>query len=363
MQVFIGSSSEQVHLVHWLTAFMRKHYSGDLEPVPWTAYWQGGVYTLEHLDRIAEETDAAFLFFTADDKTWYREQERHEPRDNLVFESGLFFAEHDRRRVQILVPKYPSGDTRRVALPSDLNGLTVNYFQWTDKPPEYGDLPHIAKQACDAILAMGPRTRLPQTLTFLRDRGDIENVSALVGSFRTVLNDGIAKLAEATSAKEIDILVSYRVGDFHRSLNDYRKRAGGRLRVCFADMWDQDLLKIYQRKYTDRTQEHIQNALCDSVAGLVGASDFDIQDGKLHSVKPKVQPTIAYDVRLTSQRITYSLYRVDGTVFVVPLDMKTSQNPAPLAWMFAKETAPHTYKHYADEYELMFKESRCVFSS
>jgi hypothetical protein len=82
-RVFIGSSGEQRKLVEWLTAFIRKNYSDRLEPVPWTIPWPGGRFTFEHLTRVVEETDASILFWTADDKTWYRSAERHEPREFL----------------------------------------------------------------------------------------------------------------------------------------------------------------------------------------------------------------------------------------------------------------------------------------
>jgi predicted nucleotide-binding protein len=63
--------------------------------------WPGGRFTLENLLRFVDNTDAAILFWTADDKTWYRETQRFEPRDNLLFEAGLFIAAHGRDRTQL----------------------------------------------------------------------------------------------------------------------------------------------------------------------------------------------------------------------------------------------------------------------
>jgi predicted nucleotide-binding protein len=134
-RVFIGSSGEQVRLVEWLTAFIASNYAGRLEPVPWTIPWPGGLFTLEHLLKVVEETDASILFWTADDKTWYRNTERQQPRDNLVFEAGLFLAAHGRDRTQLLLPTYASSDARKdVAVPSDVLGLTWNGFAWSDGP-------------------------------------------------------------------------------------------------------------------------------------------------------------------------------------------------------------------------------------
>src|SRR5262245_60106131 len=113
MRIFIGSSTEFRRQVESLTAYILRSYSGRLEPVPWTLSWKGGKFPREQLKTFVEETDAAILFLTAEDKTWYRQTERHEPRDNLVFEAGLFFAEHGRERTQLLVPNYAADDPKK----------------------------------------------------------------------------------------------------------------------------------------------------------------------------------------------------------------------------------------------------------
>src|SRR5215216_4819297 len=158
MKVFIGSSGEQRRLVDWLTAFIRKEYWGRIAPVPWTIPWPGGQYVLENLLGFIERTDAAILFWTADDKTWYRNTERHEPRDNLVFEAGLFIAAHGRERTQLMVPGYADNDPRKnVAIPSDVAGMTWNGYAWDDGAVEATGLPNTARDVCDRLLALGPR--------------------------------------------------------------------------------------------------------------------------------------------------------------------------------------------------------------
>lgn len=161
-RIFIGSSGEQVRLVEWLASYISTHYVGRLEAVPWTIPWPGGRFTLEHLLRVVEDTDASILFWTADDKTWYRNAERQEPRDNLVFEAGLFFAAHGRERTQLLLPKYVATDPRKdVAVPSDVLGLTWNAFAWNDGPVEGTGLPATARNVCDQLATVGPRPRWP----------------------------------------------------------------------------------------------------------------------------------------------------------------------------------------------------------
>lgn len=73
------------------------------------------------------------------------------------------------------------------------------------------------------------------------------------------------------------------------------------------------------------------------------------------------QPPAGYAISLTSQRITYSYYRIDDVAFIVPLDMKTAQDPAPLAWVLDRETAPRAFDHYRTEYDRLFEEAPRVF--
>ena len=365
MRVFIGSSGEQRPLVEWLTEFMRGEYAGKLEPVPWTIPWPGGRFTLENFLEFVEDTDACILFWTADDKTWYRDSERYQPRDNLVFEAGVFLATHGRERCQVMVPRYQSGDRRgTVGIPTDLSGVTRNEYRWADGPPEATGLPRIARLVCDRLALLKARPRLPISLINLRDQESVEEVRTFVGDWATVHVEGIAKLAAQPTARTIDVLAAYRVGEISRVLDDFKEREGATLRACFANMWEADLLAIYRRKYHDRTQEYIRDAVTDSIRRLLGPCDVQVTRSDEIVIKDITHPPKAsYEIRLTSQRITYSFYRVDGVAFLVPLDIKKSQNPAPQAWVLEEETAPHAFKRYCQEFDSVFQESYRVFPS
>jgi CAP12/Pycsar effector protein, TIR domain len=363
MRVFIGSSTEAKRLVEWLTKFIRDEYPGKIEPVPWTMYWQGGYTTLEHLEKIAAETDAAILFFTADDKTWYRNTERHEPRDNLIFEAGLFFASHGRFRTQILVPDYKeSAEKKAVGIPSDLASLTLNYFPWAEGDLAATGLPGTARNVCERLAKLGVRSRPPTRLGVLAAHPDIKEILTFVGDFRTILNDGVIRLAQDPAVKEVDVLVAYRMGEVARNLHAMCNRPGVQIRVCFADMWDTALVAAYRRKYFDREAPYIQEAIKDSIQRLLGPCAFNSNEaGALHSIMPNQQPEAHFEIVLTSQRITYSFYRIDDTCFIIPLDMKLSQDPPPLAWSFSQETSRGTYEQYVGEFTTMFGEARRIF--
>lgn len=123
---------------------------------------------------------------------------------------------------------------------------------------------------------------------------------------------------------------------------------------------------MYRRKYHDRTSDYILNVLKESIEFLVGPCNVQVATDPSGQKEIKViglanPPQAGYEIRLTSQRITYSYYRVDQFAFLVPLDMKRAQNPAPLAWVVAQETAPRAFEHYLQEYDRMFSEALRVF--
>lgn len=361
MKVFIGSSGEQKKLVEWITAFIRTEYKGKIEPIPWTLPWPGGQYILESLLNFVEHTDAAILFWTADDKTWYRNTERHEPRDNLVFEAGLFIATHGRPRTQLMVPVYDDNDPRRkVSIPSDVVGMTWNSYAWSDGPVEATGLPNTARVVCDGLLALGPRARPSETLKHLRGFQGVEEIRTFVGNWRTIHINAIARLAEKAEAREIDLLAAYRIGEIRNVIGGFRRQAMAKLRVCFANMFDDALCDAYRRKYYDRTHEQLRSYLLESIQLLFSPCKVEHQGGEVIVSELEELPVAEFDVRLTNQRITFGYYRVNEASFVVPLDMKKQKEPSPLVWVVEKENAPAAYGTYLQEYNSVFQEATRV---
>ena len=123
--VFIGSSSEGVEIADYLQS--------GLEPVCNATLWTQGVfrassYTLESLIRTAQDADFAVLIASPDDMTHFRGDTRAVPRDNVIFELGLFMGAIGRQRTYIVTEH--GADLR---FPSDLDGLTqIRYRTRTD---------------------------------------------------------------------------------------------------------------------------------------------------------------------------------------------------------------------------------------
>lgn len=88
MEIFIGSSKESVQLAHNIASILEKE--GCCTKVWDESLFVPSTFTLENLERIAKEVDAAVFVFASDDKLWYRGNEFFTVRDNVLFEAGLF---------------------------------------------------------------------------------------------------------------------------------------------------------------------------------------------------------------------------------------------------------------------------------
>lgn len=119
-RIFLGSSGKQQKLLQALTRGL-----GDVAHVePWTTSFSPGTTTLGRLLELTREVDFAAFVFARDDWTTKRppasdaaEGGQASPRDNVVFEAGLFGAALGMRRTFIL----HCGGAK---LPTDLLGLT-----------------------------------------------------------------------------------------------------------------------------------------------------------------------------------------------------------------------------------------------
>jgi hypothetical protein len=119
-RIFLGSSGKQTKLLQALTRGLE-----DVAHVePWTTSFNPGTTTLERLLELVHEVDFAAFAFARDDWTTDSrsassptEPGQASPRDNVVFEAGLFGGALGMRRTFIL---HANGSK----LPSDLLGLT-----------------------------------------------------------------------------------------------------------------------------------------------------------------------------------------------------------------------------------------------
>ena len=118
-RIFLGSSGKQEKLLKTL----ERGLDAVANVVPWTTSFNPGTTTLERLVELAHDVDFAAFAFARDDWTTVNTSAPAEgsgqasPRDNVVFEAGLFGGVLGMRRTFIL---HASGSK----LPTDLLGLT-----------------------------------------------------------------------------------------------------------------------------------------------------------------------------------------------------------------------------------------------
>src|SRR5262245_55316783 len=105
-RIFLGSSGKQAKLLQALTRGL-----DDVAHVePWTTSFNPGVSTLERLLELTREVDFAAFVFAQDDWTSSAaaagasppDSGQASPRDNVVFEAGLFGGVLGMRRTFIL---------------------------------------------------------------------------------------------------------------------------------------------------------------------------------------------------------------------------------------------------------------------
>src|SRR6187455_1675933 len=126
-RIFLGSSGKQEKLLQALT----RGLEDIAQVVPWTTSFNPGTTTLERLLELAHEVDFAAFVFARDDWTTVSpsasaqpEPGQASPRDNVVFEAGLFGGVLGMRRTFIL-------HARGAKLPTDLLGLTCVRYDET----------------------------------------------------------------------------------------------------------------------------------------------------------------------------------------------------------------------------------------
>lgn len=123
-RLFVGSSVEGLAIAEGVQAGLA-HFNAIVEP------WSQNVFTasdgtMEVLERKAADADFAVLILTPDDVATIRGENETVPRDNVIFELGLFMGALGRDRTYILKPR--GNDLK---LPTDLLGITALEFRTT----------------------------------------------------------------------------------------------------------------------------------------------------------------------------------------------------------------------------------------
>jgi hypothetical protein len=138
--VFVGSSTEGLEFARAI----RGRLVNDAEVTLWDeGFFTIGSTFIETLVNSLSRFDFAILLLTADDWVHSRNDEKFGPRDNVIFELGLFMGRLGRSRTFIV---HESG--AKIKLPTDLSGLTTAQYHW---PRDDNNHDAAVGYACDSI--------------------------------------------------------------------------------------------------------------------------------------------------------------------------------------------------------------------
>jgi predicted nucleotide-binding protein len=120
--IFIGSSINGLEIAKILQVLFE--YNNDFN----INIWNQGVFglsegTLESLVKALKKFDFAILILTPDDMITSEEINKNSPRDNVVFELGLFMGGLGRNKTFIVYDR-----SKKIKLPSDIAGITPVTF-------------------------------------------------------------------------------------------------------------------------------------------------------------------------------------------------------------------------------------------
>src|SRR5881227_338213 len=146
-RIFLGSSGKQAKLLQAITRGLAD--VADVEP--WTSTFNPGRSTLDRLVELSQEVDFAAFVFAQDDWTTTDASaaEQASPRDNVVFEAGLFGGALGIRRTFIL---HANGSK----LPTDLLGLTSVRYDPGTSAAEVRAINQKLRKAIEAEGRRGP---------------------------------------------------------------------------------------------------------------------------------------------------------------------------------------------------------------
>jgi hypothetical protein len=146
-RIFLGSSGKQAKLLRGIT----RGLEDVAEVEPWTTTFNPGRSTLDQLVELSQEVDFAAFVFGQDDWTTTDASQsgQSSPRDNVVFEAGLFGGALGMRRTFIL---HAHGSK----LPSDLLGLTSVRYDPATSPAEVRAINQKLRKAIETEGHRGP---------------------------------------------------------------------------------------------------------------------------------------------------------------------------------------------------------------
>ena len=148
--VFIGSSSESLSIA---TAIQNSLKCRKVEP----RIWSDGVFkcsrtTIADLMLATNQSDFAVLVLAADDITISRGRRKGAPRDNTIFELGLFMGALSPDRTYIVAPS-----DLAIKIPTDLLGVTLLTYRKARRQSAASAIRPVVRELMSLINQHGPK--------------------------------------------------------------------------------------------------------------------------------------------------------------------------------------------------------------
>ena len=145
-KVFIGSSTDALEIAKSVKKGLVMRGCGDVQ------IWNQGVFGLgrgflETLLDAVKKYDFAVLVWSAADAVNSNAGIQNVPRDNVVFETGLFMGAMGRDRVFVVYD-----ETAELKLPSDFNGITLAGYN--GQGPKAAVMSDACKKIADAMISV-----------------------------------------------------------------------------------------------------------------------------------------------------------------------------------------------------------------
>jgi predicted nucleotide-binding protein len=138
-KIFIGSSTEGLDVARKIKAALK--YDAHVDT------WADGLFDrpsqayIEVLENILEKYEYGIFVFTPDDRIFTRGKISQIPRDNVLFEYGMFLGKHSRKKAFFIIPRGVD-----IKIMTDVLGLTS-----LDYDPTNTNLQSAVSDACDQI--------------------------------------------------------------------------------------------------------------------------------------------------------------------------------------------------------------------
>jgi hypothetical protein len=229
--VFIGSSVEGLEFARAIRA--------NLEPVAEVTLWNEGFFTLgstfiESLVNSLPRFDFAVLVLTADDLIHSRNDKTFGPRDNVIFELGLFTGRLGRSRTFIVHQA-----SAQLKIPTDLSGVNTAQYSW---PRDDNNQIAAVGAACDAI------RRVIRELGFSEEKSSkqVQIVAEAVKKQEKEIQDQ----GEITRLIHKALRLSLTKDEYQHLIN---LESGAPLHYKYSDYLKKDMMRLYQHGYVEET--------------------------------------------------------------------------------------------------------------